>query len=734
MKRFELIFLLLIFFTPFLPGLSSIDPMATQWLYLSIVFLGYFIFKFFFLANSNKLPFVFNYSLFSFILLIFFASLSFYSSQNIAESFIDLSRLCLILFCLIIFTSILFNSDFKSNSFFKFFNILLLLECIYFFINLYVRYYSNSTIDYTGITANVNIQSFSILLKLPLLIFSFRNKYISSLFFYITAIPSLSIIFLISSRGALLTLVLLFIFILINDLLSRQGLLNKLYSLFFPLIFSSLFTFFYVLPSFSTVSKISTLSLINKSTTDRLSFYYEAISTIFQYPFSGIGIGNWKIYGIFTHREIMSSYTTPYHAHNDFLQVGAETGIFGMLCFISFLFIPVFYIYKLRNNKFFKPFYIPFALTFLVYFIDSFFNFPLSRPLIQVQILFIISTVFYFNLENSKLFFFNKLWLFLSTIILLLIVFSSYKVYNSYSKQNFLLSDFNSQNFDTPLDIINSIDDEYPNITATALPIKAIKANYFASDSIISKLLDASINDNPYIKYPQSLKAIRFNTNSNIDSALFYARDAYNGIPNNELHILTYMSVLSSLKDSITLDSLFSVNRKLNSANVWNAYLRNLLIIDLPFYESRYSTFKEAMDLFPKDSRFEYLKSAYFMGDSLIDVTSEMLTKASFQFDKKNYTKSAEIYMEASKYDPSDPSYLENAGQAYFLSNNINKASKLLDSVINHYPNSTGKAHYMKGLLLINSSGNKQESCRLFNIALKRGNPDAQKAIKLFCK
>ena len=131
MKRFELIFLLLIFFTPFLPGLSSIDPMATQWLYLSIVFLGYFIFKFFFLANSNKFPFVFNYSLFSFILLIFFASLSFYSSQNIAESFIDLSRLCLILFCLIIFTSILFNSDFKSNSFFKF-------SIFYYFLNAFI--------------------------------------------------------------------------------------------------------------------------------------------------------------------------------------------------------------------------------------------------------------------------------------------------------------------------------------------------------------------------------------------------------------------------------------------------------------------------------------------------------------------------------------------------------------------------------------------------------------------
>ena len=105
-----------------------------------------------------------------------------------------------------------------------------------------------------------------------------------------------------------------------------------------------------------------------------------------------------------------------------------------------------------------------------------------------------------------------------------------------------------------------------------------------------------------------------------------------------------------------------------------------------------------------------------------------------FEFNNKNYAKSAEIYLQASRFDPTDPSYLENAGHSLYLLNDKSKAKMLFDSVITYYPNTKGKAYYFKGLMLIESKSSLEESCRMFSISLKRGYSDAQKAINLFCK
>ena len=706
--------------------------MATQWLYLSIVILLYVSYKFIFFLKTNKFNFVFNYSLLSFYFLLLFSFFSIFVSSNLSESFIDFSKLILILGILFVFISILQNVNLSVSHIFKFLALLLLIENIYFFTKLYLLFSQNGRVDYRGITSNINIQSFSILLKLPFLFYAYYYNYISRFFNFLISVLSISIVLIISSRSSLAVLSIFIIFYSIISI--REQSFKKLYSFLFSLLVSSLFTFLYVLPSISANSKIASISLINQSTISRLNFYQEAISTIFNYPLFGIGIGNWKIYGIFTHKDLLSSYTTPYHVHNDFLQFGAETGILGMISFICFIIFPVLYIYKMRFNIHFKNLFLPIGFALFVYISDSFFNFPISRPIIQVQFLFIIAMVFYFYHKNDKPLFFKRYSLFFCIILVLPLILSSYKLYDSYVKQGYLMSDFDSQKFDTPLNIINSIDDSYPNITATALPIKALKANYYSSDSIVSRLLDLSIKDNPYIKYPQALKAIRFYAEKEYDSAIYYARDSYNGIRNNELHILTYMTTLASIKDSITLDSIFEASKSLNSKNMWAGYLSNLLLMNAPFSNHKYSKFKEAIKLYPNDPKFEFYRSAYFLGDSLRDTTKKLLNNASVEFNNKNYAKSAEIYLQASRFDPIDPSYLENAGHSLYLLNDKSKAKMLFDSVITYYPNTKGKAYYFKGLMLIESKSSLEESCRMFSISLKRGYSDAQKAINLFCK
>ena len=64
---------------------------------------------------------------------------------------------------------------------------------------------------------------------------------------------------------------------------------------------------------------------------------------ILENPVRGIGIGNLKLESIKTDSNNLKGYTVPYHSHNDFLQIGAETGIFGMIAFILLLIYPLIF-------------------------------------------------------------------------------------------------------------------------------------------------------------------------------------------------------------------------------------------------------------------------------------------------------------------------------------------------------------------------------------------------------
>ena len=52
--------------------------------------------------------------------------------------------------------------------------------------------------------------------------------------------------------------------------------------------------------------------------------FNEPEATIF-----GTGLGNWKLTSIHYDKDAINGYIVPYHAHSDFIQLGAELGIFG---------------------------------------------------------------------------------------------------------------------------------------------------------------------------------------------------------------------------------------------------------------------------------------------------------------------------------------------------------------------------------------------------------------------
>ena len=80
----------------------------------------------------------------------------------------------------------------------------------------------------------------------------------------------------------------------------------------------------------------------------------------------------------------------------------------------------------------------------------------------------------------------NKFLIFSLVILQIGLIVSSYKIYNSTRYQTFLLWDFNNDQYNIPYEVYaEKLPDNYPNISLTSIPIKALKARYFINiDSI----------------------------------------------------------------------------------------------------------------------------------------------------------------------------------------------------------------------------------------------------------
>lgn len=730
MRTIYFIFLFCYFITPFLPTFGAVDKIGFQWLYLAI--LNTLFFTYYSLYLKRLITFKLNYSFISFLLFLLFSFLSFFVSFNISEYFIESSRLITLLFTLVAFLQLINLLDLTYLDFKKYVTYFLLIECLFFFSILFIDFYFFDIINFRGISSNINIQAFSIVFKLPFVLFVSRSNSSIKWASIISVFLSISILFLISSRASLLSLFFIFLFFII---FYSKKIFYNIFTFFKYTLPGFLFTIILLNPIFDSGAKLSGLTIINTSSLQRLSFYQEALTSIFTNLFTGVGLGNWKLFSIEAHSKLMSSYTVPYHAHNDFLQIAAESGFFAFIFYFSFF---IFCFLMLRRSFFkdhFNEFGILLSITLFLYLIDANLNFPISRPIIQIQLMFLISIIyFYYSSSTSYIIKIPKQFFILFFIFSSLTSFSAYKVFDSFRIQQYLLTDLNNQKFDTPIDIVNSIDVNYPNITATGFPIKAIKANYFSSDSIVDNLLNNSIKDNPFIKYPQALKSIRFRSNQILDSSLYYAKDAFMGLPNNELHIVNYLAILTVLSDSLTIDSLYNNVKSMNSNNVWNAYLLSHLFLDREKSTSVDKFFNEALAKYPDDDRFALYNLRFTNGDSIIRVANELFNTADELFIKGSYLKSAENYLKASKLLPEDPAYLENAAHGYYMANYNSKALKLFDSVINHYDSRSGKAHYLKGLMIFETKNNAIDACNLFNIAIKKGNNDALKAQKLICR
>ena len=254
------------------------------------------------------------------------------------------------------------------------------------------------SLRYIGAAANVNITAYSLLYKLPILLYFFskENRIFLKVIYVLAFISTLLIITILGTRSAFISAGVVIISFFIYMVQAKNVSSYKIKHILTITASTIIIIFTSKIISDNGTDVISRASTISLDTNDgsvdeRLRFYKQGINYFLENPIIGTGIGNWKIFSIKYDKENIVEYIVPYHAHNDFIQLLVELGIFGLLLYSAFIFFSLKKLFRVEifDNK----------INFLylgiagVYFIDSMLNFPIARPISQIFLIFFICLI-----------------------------------------------------------------------------------------------------------------------------------------------------------------------------------------------------------------------------------------------------------------------------------------------------------------------------------------------------
>ena len=755
------IFIILYLCIGFIPNLEAVDKIAPQWVGMTLMNILSISTIFYYRKKLIRAIYFSITSLMSmtYILFIIWAGLSYFYAINPTEVLVNITRQVNVM---IMFMSmaILFY-DMKQKIIFICWVIVLVLGFeVYAVLEQAIEMINSRGLitpgELKGVTANRNITAFSIAIKIPFVLYLIKksSKTIYKLMLSFLIFLSLFDLSMIESRASFIALALILIsYIILNLYLYITGnkkiltLLNIAYFVL-PLILAvSLNQIITADKGADAISRAATISISTNdgSVNQRLRYYEDVFTHMKSNPLFGTGLGNWKLKSIEYDSKDIVGYIVPYHAHSDFIQLGAELGIFGFLLYLGIFLWAVYYSYiiirysKISLNE--KVFVFLLIVSLGVYSVDANLNFPIARPQVLVVWTTIMSLIMIFYQKhkfqtqkaNLKI---NNLFFFLSILILPICFIVTNTVFKSLKGQMFLLQDFNSNQYNIPLNLVENIVPDIPNITVTTIPINSVKARYFFNANKYEKalrLIDNGTGANPYLFYSEILKSQIFEEQGKLDSAKYYAKKAFFGLPNNELHSTRYMNLLNITGDRKSLDEAFDLLTKNNNFINWKNYLiiasnfkRKTKDIDL------IEKAKLALDIFPENGEIKILYNKIIIGDYALNQAIYFSNKGLEFFNNKDYAKAAIEFEKAAVLNPLDYANLENAATANYMINKFDKALEQINKVIDELNPLNGKCEYIKALIFIKMQ-DPIGACPLLKTSMRSGFSASENLYNQYC-
>ena len=217
-------------------------------------------------------------------------------------------------------------------------------------------------------------------LHLAVLLFLIQKR---TKFFWLFVIATLyTSLILTYTRGAWVALFLSGIFVVILLFIyERKFLFNKRFSIILVLTVLASLTVIFSFPNPLNLNKrnifkrSTSIIHLKSSASQRILIWSSAIEMIKEKPFLGTGVGNFGVYypeaqGKFLSRKENKNYIPQTNrstkAHNDYLQIWAETGILGIISFLTILIILYREIINFLKRE--KGGGLTFSSTFIIFF------------------------------------------------------------------------------------------------------------------------------------------------------------------------------------------------------------------------------------------------------------------------------------------------------------------------------------------------------------------------------
>ncbi len=711
---FNYVLVILYIITGSLPNLGAIDILAPQWIYLG--FINLITCAYLLLKRSNYLASQFKslfstYYIYAYIFYFIWNLFSYFYAVNPVETLINLPRLgntfFAIVFCYFLISEIPNKIIFITRVFFFF----LLAEMISYYYDLSIVYPKEGlrVIQIKGFAGNKNITAASIAFKIPFAIFfllNSKNK-IFKLIALIVTFAGLFAVSLIQARAAILSSMIVFLILISfivykafsNPEFRKKQLLHHSLLTISPYFLALVFNLIATTSANDKYRKenitdtIGKISFSEESSNGRFNYWLDALEYIKENPIFASGLGNWKIESIEKGKEHITGYTVPYHAHNDFIHVFAETGIPGGLAYLFIFVLVGYYILNINIKKYASSGtpslkYLIIALPIIVYGTDAMLNFPVARPLMQSSLaiyLGLILSIYLYENPNEEYKRSGSLTskLFFSTIFLLIIpgIVIHIISYISLRKQGRLLYEFNNAKYTYTRQELDNISHEFPNLTETAMPIKAMKARYYWLAGNKKEAYDMASKgnkDNPKIHFGNNLKAQFFIEENKLDSAYIYARKAFYGIPHNMPHFDIYMRTLVYRKDFVEINNAFEMVKKIggDTRTSWIIYLRSLALTRSLGDSFAMAKAQDAYNKYPQDEQVFQLYRMLTYGQPRMVEAENVAKSAKEFFEKSDFIRSAENYAIALEKDPLQLTYAINTAMSYYNAKNYDLSLK----------------------------------------------------------
>lgn len=337
-------FLLLIVFVPALYSENVLDnSLLPKFIGLSAVLFGFSIY----LSIKSKESISINLVDISLISFVLFVSISYFSAINQGEFIYEFLKILLFVSCFYIVAYFFERQEKEVVQLLPKLAVMATIIAIIFSFSelshaLKAKEPFSSTVYLVeGLHAHKNLLSNWVCLLIP---FTFLGVRLPSLWpkviFYIAISLQVGFVLLLQTRASIIGL-LAFALVIIIEYSSRSKAKKILLNFFTG--FSIIVGLFLVLLFLSPVMEnlLLGLEIESASASERTILWAKSMSMIKAHCFSGVGLGNWKIY--FPNQGLEGLYRATLNdtifarPHNDFIWTLAESGLFAFLSFFTFI-------------------------------------------------------------------------------------------------------------------------------------------------------------------------------------------------------------------------------------------------------------------------------------------------------------------------------------------------------------------------------------------------------------